>query len=213
MSMIELLVGAAIGLIVIAGAIHLFAMQMSGGKRLALETRLNQDLRAAADLVARDLRRASYWSNALAGTVAIGSGSATQQNPYRAVTADAALINYGFSQNVENDELDDAENFGFQLTANGVLQMQTAKDIWQDVTDRNVVRIEEFSITPTETSLPLGDLCPKTCAAGTPNCPKTFVRSFAILLKGRAVADASVVRQLNVTTRMRNDRLEGQCPA
>ena len=64
LSIVELLIGLAIGLFIVGGAIKLFVDNLTNNRRLLLETRVNQDLRAAADLIARDLRRAGYWRNA-----------------------------------------------------------------------------------------------------------------------------------------------------
>ena len=62
LSIIEMMVGIVVGLIVVTGIAKLFADYVSGTKRQMLETRVNQELRTAADLVARDVRRAGYWT-------------------------------------------------------------------------------------------------------------------------------------------------------
>ena len=58
------MVGVAVGLFVAGGAAKLFVDNLSNNRRMLVETRINQDLRAATDLIARDLRRAGYWRNA-----------------------------------------------------------------------------------------------------------------------------------------------------
>ena len=58
MGIVELLVGLALGLFVVSGGLMLLAGFTDENRRLLLETRLTQDLRAASDLVTRDLRRA-----------------------------------------------------------------------------------------------------------------------------------------------------------
>lgn len=212
-SLVELMVGLTLGLFVVVGAVSIFATQLGATRRTMLEARVNQDLRSAADLIARDLRRASYWQNALSGTIATGAGSATTPNPYRVVVSDDGSVTYAFSRDeVEDDEMGTAEQFGFRLD-DGVLQMQTASGTWQDLIDNTLVRITAFEITPQQTQLPLGDLCTTVCLPGTPNCPLTTVRHFDLLLRGQAVADEAVVRELRVAVRLRNDQLEGQCPA
>lgn len=212
-SMIELMVGTAIGLLIVAGLISLYVSNLTGSRKLLLEARLNQDLRAAADLVARDLRRASFWDDALSGTRVVGSTTATAINPYRSVTyAVDDSIQYGFSRDAtENNALDTNEQFGFRVV-DGMLQMQTAQGTWQAVTNPGVVNVSTFAIDEHVTPIALGHLCARACAVGTPNCPTTTVRSYDVVLEGRAVADARVVRQLRSTVRLRNDRLEGQCP-
>ena len=58
-TLVELLVGLALGLLVVAAGVLLLAQQLRATSApLLVEARLMQDLRTAADLVARDLRRA-----------------------------------------------------------------------------------------------------------------------------------------------------------
>lgn len=212
-SLVELLIGTAVGMFVVAGALGIFAAQTQATRQTRLELRVNQEMRAAADVVARDLRRAGYWQNAILGTTATGAGSDTTANPYRVISTTASSIAYDFSRDaVENDTLDGEEQFGFRI-ASQVLQMQTADGTWQALTDPSIVRITGFTVEPTETSLHLGDLCPTPCVAGTPNCPTTTVRHYRIVLDGQAAADAALTRRLQLAVRVRNDRLEGSCPA
>ena len=213
LSIIELLVGAAVGALVVGGAIGLYIGNLGGSRQLLAETRLNQDLRAAVDLVTRDLRRAGFWGNALQGTIAIGAGALTAQNPYSAVTtASTSEIAYGFTRdNTENNTLDANEQFALRLSS-GAIQMQSGNGSWTDLTDARAITITALTITPTSTVLPLGHLCPKTCAVGTPNCPTVTVRSYAVTVQGQSVRDAAVQRTLRSDVRVRNDRLDGACP-
>ena len=67
LSLVEMMVGLTVGLF-ITGAALLAAVNATGeNRRLMLEARLLQDLRATMDLVTRSLRRAGYWGNAQAG--------------------------------------------------------------------------------------------------------------------------------------------------
>src|SRR5688572_15814717 len=67
LSLVELLVGLALGLFVVAVAATLLAAQTPEQRRLAAEQRLMQDLRTATDVVTRDLRRAGHWGAAASG--------------------------------------------------------------------------------------------------------------------------------------------------
>lgn len=216
LSIIELMIGVTVGLIVVAGALALSARNLGNSHRLLIEARFNQDLRAAADLITRDLRRAGYWGHAISGTLAIGATSATAANPYAGVTgASDSGLTYQFSRDAaENDVLDGNERFGFRVQQ-GALQMKRAEGDWQDVTDTKVLTVADdgLVITPSVTVLPLGHLCPRTCPAGTPNCPTSTVRSFAITLTAAAASDPTLVRHLQTTVRLRNDQLAGRCPA
>lgn len=67
LSLPELLVGMTLGLLVTAAALALVAMAGSEQRRLLAEARLQQDLRAAMDIVARELRRSGQWPDATSG--------------------------------------------------------------------------------------------------------------------------------------------------
>jgi len=215
LSIVETMVGLVIGMVVMAGALGLYVDNLSQSRRLLAEARLTQDLRAAADLITRDLRRAGYWGHALLGTRAAGGGTVLAENPYAQVQAGAGTVAYGFSRDAaENDRLDAPEQFGFRV-ALGALQMQTAEGQWLDVTDARsmILTANGLVITATETEVPLGHLCPRTCLPGTPDCPRTQLRSYSLVLTGRSVRDPSVLRQFSSSVRVRNDRLAGRCPA
>jgi prepilin peptidase dependent protein B len=212
MSLVELMVGVAVGLVVVAGAISLFATQVRSSRDTLLATRVTQDLRAAADLVARDLRRTGYWGNAINGTRAVGA-TAPLQNPYAAMDPTDSSVAYGFSRDaVEDDTLGDEEQFGFRLTEDGVLQMQTDSNTWQELIDPALVRVTEFTVTPTTVDLPLGNLCVAACPAATPGCPTVTVRRLDLLLRGQAVADPAITREQRLSVRLRNDQISGACP-
>jgi prepilin peptidase dependent protein B len=217
LSLIELMIGTTIGLFVVAGTVSLYATNAASSHRLLAEARLNQDLRAAMDLVSRDLRRSGYWGNSIKGTTITGSGTATTANPYRGVSSTdddvSGEVAYQFSRDAtEDDALADNEQFGFQLQG-GILKMQTEKEGLADMTDINQVTVTNFSITTVPTDIALGSLCTVVCAVGTPNCPTMTVRHFTISLTGKSVTDPSVERTLKASVRPRNDQLEGQCPA
>ena len=67
LSLVELLVGTAIGLMVAAAAASVVSAGLRENRRVQLEARLMQDLRSTAELVARDLRRAGYWAASASG--------------------------------------------------------------------------------------------------------------------------------------------------
>lgn len=215
LSIVELMVGVAVGLLVVSGALSMSAGNMDKSRRLLADVRFNQDLRAAADLITRDLRRAGYWGAAITGTQAIGATSATAQNPYAGAALAEGSLSYQFSRDVaENNALDANEQFGFRVR-DGALQMRSDADGWKDVTDTRVMTVaaDGLQIIPGETVLPLGHLCPRACNAGVPNCPASTVRSYAVTLAAASVTDPSAVRMLRTTVRLRNDQLSGRCPA
>lgn len=206
LSLVELLVGAAITLVVVAGALKLFASHIDSNRRLLLEARLHQDLRAASDLIARDLRRAGYWQSALKAT-----SWPPLANPYRAFApsgaASAAIATYSYSRDsVENDSVDGNELFGVRLSA-GALQMQDGSGGWQQLTDAGTVLVTSLAITPQTRSIGLGHLCSPACTSADPACPRLELRHYDIVIRGRATSDASVTREVRESVRVRNDDL------
>ena len=85
LSLIGLLVGTAMGLVVVAGAGSVVAAHQRDQRAALSQARLMQDLRATSELVARDLRRAGYWSAAASGVRIDGDVSAPLVNPHASI--------------------------------------------------------------------------------------------------------------------------------
>lgn len=226
-TIVELLIGVAIGLFILIGVSELFVRNITNSRRILVEARINQDLRAAMDLITRDLRRAAYWGDALEGVKATGSTSATKVNPYNVVTPSGTTqISYAYSRDAtENNVLNTStEQFGFRLdTTNHAIQMYVG-DAWQTITNTDILSIPNggFTITPVETSVDIRAACAKTCVdtvlppsvpTATENCPRIQVRTYNVVLTGNSKSDAAVSRTLRSQVRVRNDALAGTCPA
>jgi prepilin peptidase dependent protein B len=224
-SIVELLVGVTIALIVVGGGLLLLANFTSENRRLLLETRLNQDLRAAMDVVTRDLRRAGYWQGATAGMWVASGPNVPAQNAYRAFYASAcnasplgasapapagaaSSVCYSISADSDN-AVASAEYYGFHLSG-GVLFAVVAGSAQQPLTDSGTLTVTDFVVTPSSQIVPMAGFCKVTC---TSNCPRVVVREFEVVIKGRAPTDATVERQLRSNVRVRNDYYDGQCPS
>ena len=215
-TMVELMIGMAIGLFIVAAATSLMTGNLRENRSLMIESRLMQDLRTAADMITRDLRRAGYWGAANAG-VRSDVSTAVLMNPYVEVTPDNAAadsVSFRFSRDAtENNTVDSNEQFGFRLR-NGALELQLGAGNWQALTDANTLTVTEFSVTPTVEEINLASFCATACAAGSTTCPpKQQVRSLAVVISGRAAGDAKVTRSVRSQVRLRNDSIVGACPA
>lgn len=215
LSLVELMVGIAVGLFVVAGATVVVSNQLGDNRRLMLETQVQQDLRAAADLIARDLRRAGYWGAAETSVWNAGSVSVAS-NPYTPMSATvsgtpASSVTFAYSRGtVENNSIDATDQSGFRLDNDGVIRMNTAGG-WQALTDSNTMRVTNFQVTLQQTDVALA--CFNLCG-GAPNCPPTqAVRNFEIAIDATAVHDAAVRRSVRGLVRLRNDVVTGACPA
>ncbi|HMC16372.1 MAG TPA: prepilin-type N-terminal cleavage/methylation domain-containing protein [Albitalea sp.] len=215
LSLIELMVGLAIGLFIVAVAITLLSSHLHEQRALMLDSRLVQDLRATADLIARDLRRAGYWGDAAAGVWRSGA-SGVAANPYAAVAPAAAAsdaVSFRFSRDSSENQLVDLnEQFGFRLRK-GVIEMLIGGS-WQAVTDSTTLVVSEFKVEPVVQETLLERLCLTPCPAASSTCPpKQQVRSLALTLSGHPADDTRVIRSVRATVRLRNDALVGACTA
>lgn len=221
-SLIEMMVGLTVGMIVVAGAITMMVNQLADHRRLVLETQVQQDLRAAADLMLRDLRRAGFWVLPQNGVWA--AGLPLQRSNYGdvAMTASEDGLTYNYSRadnrssnapaHPEDNIVDpNREVFGFRLR-NGTLQFLLG-DRWQPLTDPGTLEVTGFEIDINTQDIALDEFCPRPCPAGTVCAPFVQqVRHVRLRMLGRAVHDANVVRSVNLSTKVRNDALAGGCP-
>ena len=211
-SIVEMLVGVAIGLFVLSSASLIFVGNITNSRLLLIQTRIDQDLHSTMDLITRDLRRGAYWVNSLTGTTT--TGSAATANPYSAVAitgiTSAPEIDYLYANSTDDSSVA-TRTFGFKLnSATNAIQMNLGSANWQTLTDTNIVSINTFTITPTVTTIDISAACPKTCTGST--CPSVTVRTYNIVLIGTSKIDSAVTRTLRSQIRVRNDALAGTCP-
>ena len=239
LSIIELMVGVAVGLFVVGGAAKLFVDNLVNNRRMLVETRINQDLRAATDLIARDLRRAGYWRNAhLQTPPPLTAAVANLYSPVTYVSATEATYSYAKDG---NNTVEAAERFGVRravdtATGRGVLELQVASGTWQQITDPLTVEIPSTGLVIAPVSpdriAELWDACPclgeLTCnddqfknpnpATGAKgiyfdNRPRLEIRQYTITVRGQSISPLTISRQITETVRVRNDAVAGTCPA
>jgi type II secretory pathway component PulJ len=209
-------VGIALSLFIVSGALTLYASQLRNSKRAIAEVRLNQELRLTSELIARQLRSAGFWSNALVGTISAADGSPPIQNPYATISTHPDNTGIIFNQNFDsNNVVDTEESLGFQLN-NGVIQSQLGSGNWQDLTDPRAILVTHFSVTPMITSISSAvastnfSPCSKTCT-DINTCPQLLIRTYTISIMAQPPSDPSIVRALQQTVKIRNDQVTGIC--
>jgi type IV pilus assembly protein PilW len=219
LSLVELMVGIAVGLIVVAASTLLVTSQLTDNRRLLLETQVQQDLRATADIVARELRRSGYSQNAQDGVSNSnlpGGAVLAQRNIYLALTPPSGVSSsIEFSYRRPNDA---TYTYGYRLN-NGVVQTNqaTAQSGWQDLTDSNVLVVDQFLITQepwTPVKLPCPLPCPVVTGQPADYCyPSIQVRSLTVKIAAHSRADPNVTRTIESRVRLRNDNLQFNPPA
>lgn len=206
LSLVELMVGLALGLFLAAAGLAAFAEQWREHRHGTLAMRLQQDLRSAGELIARDLRRAGHWA----------APGASSPNPYAAFAPQAAAsdaASYAYSRDaIENQQLDSAEQFGLRLRR-GVIELQLGAGSWQALTDAGTLVVTEFVLEPRAQQVSLLEHCARPCPSGNVCDAHVSVRRLALRITARAVEDASLVRRVDTLVRLRNDDVAGACPA
>ncbi|MDE2146402.1 MAG: prepilin-type N-terminal cleavage/methylation domain-containing protein [Burkholderiales bacterium] len=199
LSLVELMVGVAIGLFIVAGATTVVATQLADTRRLTLETQMQQDLRATADIMVRQLRRAGYWS--AASSTVWSPGAAWSLNPGNAIT----LV----SPTEVTIALSGSTVTGYYLNPGppGVLMQKFGPNPSQALTDGTTMSITGFNLQLAP--LPAAQMsCPALCPDGTQTCwPTVQPQELLITITGQAVSDPSVVRTLQSAVRLRNDQI------
>ena len=206
LSLVEMMVGITVGLLVVAAATLMVTTQLGDNRRLLLETQMQQDLRATADIITRDLRRGGatrrpevrVWRE---GEPEILQGNFLFISPTSGSTSSVAF-NYQRGEAIGP--------YGFDLL-NGVVRTRLAGGGWQELTDRNVMTVDEFTVTvipSTTIRLPCPNACSLPPPVGLPAdyCwPELIVRNVTVRISGFAVSDPSVRRTIESETRLRND--------
>lgn len=201
MSIVEFMVGVALGLLVVAATALMVSGQMVENRKLLLETQIQQDLRAATDIVTRELRRSSYFGGTTGQLWYEGRTAAIAENAFGAITPSSGTVtevNFAYRR-----RSGDEGPYGYKLEGEAVKSMLGAE--WQVLTDTNVMLVTGFSVTinPAEVyQLP----CPKLCADGTQNCwPELQMRTATVTVTGQSRTDTNVTRTLSTDVRLRND--------
>jgi type IV pilus assembly protein PilW len=204
LSLVEMMVGVTVGLFVVAAASVLVVSQLGENRRLLLETQVQQDLRATADIVTRDLRRAGYNVNSLNN---IWLPDQPNQPPLENSWAlldlsDPGAPAYRYTRVSEQ---------AFQLSLDGgTVYRKIGNAPRQPLTDRSTLEVTTFTVAEAPDFLLARTLaCPSLCPDGSQDCwPRMSVRDLLIDIRGRAVSDASVERRLQSRVRLRNDAVK-----
>lgn len=210
-TLVETLVGIAIGLVVVAAATTFVIAQLEGLHALWVQSRLMQELRVAAEIVARELRRAGHWSHAAAAPWQPDHGASVPANPHAPLSPLASQAPDARFSYSHDDPSDAVEPTGFRLH-DGAIEMRLGDGRWQALTDAGSLVVTAFTLTPAVRRVPLHSLCAKTCG-DAPCGPVQEQRTVSIAIRGRAAADPRMVRSVQSVVRVRNDVVVGACPA
>lgn len=216
LTLVELLVGLAMGLFVVAATATALAAHGRDSRRLLLAARVQQDLRATADLVVRELRRSGRWRDAESAVWAADLPASAASNPHGAIAGLApgsARSTATVSYDRDRDGRSDATGLGFQLRR-GAVEMRIGDGAWQQLTDPALLTVTRFDLVLRRRTLDLGRFCALPCPASTPACgPAQQVHEVDVHLEAHAIGDATLHRTVQAAVRPRADAIDGACPA
>lgn len=227
LGLVELMVSLVLGLFIVVVAIGLLLSQLREQHHRALDTRLQQEMRAALVLVEHDVRRAGHWGDAAAGLWQGAGQPQPASNPYPAVLPDSAsspTLAYAYSRDdAENQQVDGNEHFGLRLNASaGTLEWRTSGpalapgsgDNWQAITDPQTVHFTALSTTAQTETWSLADRCTHPCPAGSSgDCPpRLVVRRLQIVLAARSTAMPALQARDQRVIHLPTDVVQGRCP-
>jgi type IV pilus assembly protein PilW len=224
-SLLEMLVTIALGLFLVGATAGLLTSQLAEHRRVLLDTRVTQELRAVLDLVTRDLRRAGYWGHA---ANAATNPATAPANPYDGLyppaTAADSRLGYAYNHDeVEDDIVAGNERFGLRLNStnrsvdwrlSGSAVAPVNADNWNALTDPNLLRVTRVSVSSREDSLDLLERCANpSCPPGSTSCPPRLLQRLVdIEVEGVATTDPTLRRRLSARITLRNPALSGSCP-
>jgi Tfp pilus assembly protein PilW len=231
LSIVELLVGVAIGLVVVAAAALMVSGQLFENRRLLIETQLQQDLRATADIITRDIRRVgalpeeristtpgildTIYADGAAVTTQVarnlhylGAGSAKIFAVSGGAGANQIIVPYTTSDRQSSDVV--INPYGFRLTGT-TIQSRLPGSVaqWQDLTDPRVMQVTSLTITRTGPASVAAEVipCPKLCSPGNDTAcwPRVRVHEVTVAIEANATADPNIRRVIRSQVRLRNE--------
>ncbi|RLA43371.1 MAG: hypothetical protein DRR06_12310 [Gammaproteobacteria bacterium] len=229
-SIVELMVGIAIGLIILSGVIAVVANTSFSGLENIRAVQLNQQLRGTMDVMRRELQRAGYvdpWTPG-AATLAAGIdtdamalfGTVTLGGTCSSGVCDCIVYSYdrnedgaqgigtgtpGTGQNTGTSEL-----YGFRLNSN-IIQMRTSGNTlscssgtWEGITDASVkITALGFELDGADSTVyEISGNNNGTCEAGETCLGR---RKINILIDGELIADDEVTVEIRDEVKIKND--------
>ena len=212
LSVVELMVGLAAGMVVVAAAVSAMAHQAAASRRVLLEARLTQELRAAMHLLSLHVRRAGHWSEAAQGVWRANRPSPpTNPHTFTSESHDQLQFTYSSPAGEPHGTVASTDHFGFRLRQ-GVLDIQLGEDHWQPLTDPGLLQVTDLRLIPHDHERPLPAACAHPCATSAGTCPpRVRVRELDIHLDARAIGDPAIGRHMTTHVRPRNAALIGRC--
>jgi prepilin peptidase dependent protein B len=163
LTLVELLVATTVGLFVVNGASQVMLHALAAQKHAGTTMQVTQQLRAAADVMLRDIRRAGHWQAASQGVALAPRANVYQSFMPSPTDGRSEHVAYAYSRDEggEDDRINTSggrnERFGFDVV-DGVLRSRVG-GTFQALTDPATVVVLALQATPREVEISLGRAC------------------------------------------------------
>lgn len=199
LGLVELMISLAIGMIVIAGSLSMTSNTFGANASQMKMSRLNNELRMAMSNITRDMRRAGYnnWTVAQLAT-GVYTGSPQPASTITVTSGSESIeVSYDEDANGLYPTTQPTETYSFRFRNNTIeSKIGTASPgSWSAIVDPAVIQITAFTVTD------LSQVLAKTTTAGTYTVK---IPVYSISITGRLVKDATVIRHIQETVRLRN---------
>lgn len=214
LSLIELMISIAVGLVVVSGVISMFVSTVKSNADNLKMTRLNQELRMVMDIMSRDIRRAGFRGDGATATTAspfttgadnLAVGTVNVTNDCISFTYDATALQ---TPPVTSGTLEDADKFGYRRDLDGAVGAIRSRSgagatgcttgTWDDLTDSASIDITllRFDLNPASIDIMSGAGISRT------------IRNVTITLTGQLRNSNPVIsRTITETVRVGNDQI------
>lgn len=206
---IEMLIALGLNAMLLAGLVSIFMLNLNHHRTSVEESRLEQQLHSAMEIMVNEIRRAGYWANA-----STDLGTDTNNNPFMVAGTDIAVNPAAncilFTYDHDKDGVlapvsasTDDERYGFRLVNNAIqsrppgasFDCDAIAGAWEDLTDSALVSVTALVFTLNESTVITG-----------PDTIGIVLRSVDISMTGTLVSDSSITKTLTQHVRVRNDK-------
>lgn len=227
--LVELMVGMAIGLIIVAAAASVYVTTVRGGADTLRSAKLNIELRGAMDIMVAEIRRAGYiWFD-------VNTNLST--NPFMQANTNLTLVGsdcilFAYDAN-GNSVADTSDQFGFKKNGTKVSMRfggtapstsagcSIANDSWESITDDKNIIVDTLTFAVTYQCLnsktgagsanqacATGNAIYNAANAAAVKSDLVEIRNVTITLVGHHKDDAQTRMSLSQSVRIRNDRIQ-----
>ncbi len=212
-SLIELMVSVTLGLLLLAAVSQIYVNTTGSSHNTLKMARVNQELRAAMDVMVRDIQRAGYYNQATATGTGVVAGAT---NPFTQsasnLQVNGSCITYTYDRD-NNTTVDDTEKMAFYLSNEAILMRNSGTSASnscppnsaEGITDSNRVTITALSFVLTthciNTSVSLTGPNVDNCTTTPPTAGNILIkpRQVTITITGKPKGDSSGAMQRTIT--------------